>query len=167
MITLRNTDMALAFTALAGEAGLTPGMIVKFVQGTSSGDAPKVVKAAAADLDDAKIKKGIVHFAFEDSQEVDFDINVGTSTLTAQAKTIPAGGQVTVFTGRPVIAYHKSALDSSITFGSLREGAQIGFDGTTGLPGLFAAGEAGGRENYMGWVYRMDGAEVTIAFENL
>jgi hypothetical protein len=165
MITIRNQDLALPFTAVAGEAGLKPGMCVKFVQGTATGDVPKVMKAAAADLDDAKVKKGIVHWVPEDSQSVDFDINVANSTLGAVAVTIPEGAQVTVFTGRPVIAYHSSALDSSITFASLREGAQIGFDGTTGLPGLHAAGETDGRENYVGWVYRMDGVEATIAFE--
>jgi hypothetical protein len=167
MITIRNQDTALAFTAVTGEAGLKNGMVVKFVQGNAQGDVPKVVKAAAADLDDAKVKKGIVLYAFEDSLTVDFDINLANSTLSAISMEIPNGAQVAVFTGKPVVAYHSSALDSSINIATIREGALIGFDGTTGFPGLHAPAETDGRENYVGWVYRVDGPELTIAFENL
>lgn len=167
MITIRNQDTALPFSARAGAADLKVGMVVKFAIGSASGEQPTVIQASAADMLDSTIKKGIVDFHVEDSTNVDFDVTLTSSTLVAQAKLIPLNEQVVVWTNKPIVAYHQSALDASITFSSLREAAKIGFSETTNFPGLYSGGATDGRQVYAGWVYRMDGPEATIAFETL
>lgn len=170
MITVRNRDTALSLSARAG-AVLKPGQVVKFAAGAASGDQPTVVAVTAADLDAAAagtLTIGIVDYVQPDSQDVDFDVNVVTQGLTAQAKTIPSGAQCNVWTNKPVIAYHSSVLDASLAPATVREPQKVAFLVSNGLPAAHnAAAVDTGAENYMGFVYRVDGPEVTIVFTGL
>jgi hypothetical protein len=159
MITVRDRSAAISFSARTGEAGLVAGMLVKFVAGSASGEQPKVVKATGADMADATVKKGIVDYIQPDSLDVDFDINVVTQALTAQAKTIPLNAQVNVWMGTIVLGYHESLLPATLKPAVVREPAVVGFDGATNLPALAVDAEI---DN--GFVYRIDGPEVTMVF---
>ena len=168
MITVRNADLALPVSARTGAADMKPGMLVKFAAGAASGDQPTVVRAVAADIDSWKagaLTLGIVDYNKQDSQDVDFDVNVAAQTLTAQDNTIPQDAQVVVWLGKPVIAYHSSMLEASLAPATVREPQAVAFLASTSKPTAYnGAATNTGEENYVGFVYRVDGPEVTIAF---
>jgi len=167
MITARNVMLSLPLSARTATADLKTGMVVKFVQSAASGDQPLVAKATAADLVDPTVLKGVVDFIQPDSQYVEFSLDTTTLTITPLAESIPQGAQVNVWTVKPVIAYHASKLDASLSPATIREGAVVAIDGDTSLPALYSAGATDGRQKAVGTVYRVDGPEVTIFFHSL
>lgn len=171
MITVRNAETCQSVSARAGQANLKPGMVVKFAAGAASGDQPTVVAVTAADLDAATagtITLGIVDYVQPDSLDTDFTIDPATQVLTPVAKTIPNGAQVNVWMNKPIIGYHKDDLDASLDPATVREPQKVAFLVANGMPAAFnAAAVDTGAENYMGFVYRVDGPEVTLLFASL
>jgi hypothetical protein len=163
MITIRNEDKALSLSARAGVV-LTPGQVVKLAPGTASGDQPTVVLATIADLSDVTVQKFIVDYVQPDSLDVDFDINPSTQALTPIAKTIPSGAQCNIWYGTVVVAYHETLLPAGFKAANAREADKAAFDGDTGLPGKYASGAVDGLQAAKGFVYRVDGPEVTFSF---
>ena len=163
MITIRNEDKALSLSARASTADLVSGMIVVAVQGAASGDQPKVRKATAAEIKDVKVQKFIVEYDAPDSTEVDFNINTVTQGLTPIAKTIPLNAQVNIWMGTVVIAYHESLLPAGFKAADAREASPVVFDSDTNLPAAYSAGgSTDATDTVEGFVYRVDGPEVTL-----
>lgn len=163
MITVRNPSAALSVSArTAAATAFVPGMIVKFAQGTASGDQPTVVAPLAADMSDAKVLKGIVDFVTADSQDVDFTINPATQALTLLSEVIPAGSQVNVWMGKIVIAYNNANLPAALQGGTVREATTVTFSNATQLPAVYNAAGTDGSQVVVGMVYRVDGPEVTM-----
>lgn len=163
MITVRNADTVQSVSARASTADLQPGMIVAFVQGTASGEQPKVRKATAAEIIDATVMKGVVDFIPDNNEFVDFDVNTVTGGLTAKSDVIPVDSQVNVWMGPClVIAYSDDVLPSGLKSATVREASKVGFDGDTAFPGVYASGATDGLQSAKGMVYRVDGPEVTL-----
>lgn len=164
LFTIRNRDHALALAARASTADLKTGMVVVFVQGGASGDQPQVRKATGAELADATVQKGIVWYrAKEDDADIDFTWDPATNSMTVKAAAlIPLNAQVTVLTGKVIVAYHKSLLPAGLLPGTVRETAKIAFDSATNFPGVYNAGGANGLQIAVGSVFRIDGPEVTM-----
>lgn len=168
MITIRNEDKALSLSARASTADLVTGMLVVMVQAAASGDQPLVRKATEAEMENPAIRKFIVEYDYPDSQDVDFEINTVTQALTPIAKLIPEGAQVNVWTGDLVIAYHESAIPTTLE--ATREGTAFGFDQATNLPAVVADSDlttfpdTGGAATVVpiGIKYRIDGPEHTF-----
>lgn len=170
MFTVRNSDHALSLSARTATADLKAGMIVAFVQNTSTvaGEQPLVRKATLAEITDPTIQKGLVDFIVEDSLAVDFDISLVDQTLSPTTNAhnatpvIPLGSQVNVWMGKLVVSYHSADLPAALLPTAVREGARVAFNNTTNLPAIYNSGGADGSQTPVGIVYRIDGPEVSM-----
>jgi hypothetical protein len=159
MIVIRNRDHSLAFTARANAADLRNGMVVKF-SGVTANGTPQVQRATTADLTDASIQKGIVWYRGKDDTEVDFEMDATGVTMTAIAKVIPQDAQVTVYTGKMVVAYHSSLIPAGLQNAAAL--AKVAIDSTTSFPALWVNAGANGTGTSVGFLERKDGPETTL-----
>jgi hypothetical protein len=159
MIVIRNRDHSLAFAARAG-TGLRTGMVVKF-SGTTANGTLQVAKATLADLEDATVSKGVVWFRDKDNTEVDFEADPTGVSLVAIAKDIPENAQVTVYTGKLAIAWHKSLLPTALV--NAAPLTKVTVDPTTGFPAVAGPGDAEvDPDPVFGMIERKDGPEITL-----
>ena len=173
MITIRNPTYCHSRTAIAGEA-MKVGMVVKLVQADAIGDPCKVMKAAAADLGDPTIVKGLVYYRPDTDEAVDYTVNPATGVLTLNTGAdnttdIPSGAMVTFWHGKPVVGFDQHSVDAThiADVKTVREGTKVAFDGDTSLLATYLAGQTDGREDFMGVVYQNDGVEITVIFTEL
>jgi hypothetical protein len=164
MITIANSTLALPFSARVSTTDVKPGMIVTFIQGTASGEQPQVRKATLAEIQDATVPKGIVEYFKPDSTDVDFDVDPATQALTLEDTTIPQNAQVTVWMGKPVVTYYGAVLAADLAPATVREATKVGFDADTNFPAAYLGSATDGREICTGFIYRVDGPAITIAF---
>lgn len=168
MIVIRNQDQALSLSARAETADLQSGMLVVMVEAANAGDQPLVRKATQGEMTNPAVRKFIVDYDAEDSQEVDFTIDPVTQALTPITKVIPIDAQVTAWTGDLVIAYHEAVLPASVE--AIREGTAAGFDSATNFPCVVADADSptfpdtGGTATVVhpALKYRIDGPEHTF-----
>lgn len=171
MITIRNAQTgARALTVRAGE-DLILGQPVKVVKGSAVGAPPQVVKCTAADLKDATLFKGIVGFVVDNVDAVTWTYNLDTYDLALNEGPdntfkIPKDSQCVIWYDMPQFGFHSAAVDDSLDFATIREGeTKVAFVAATGKLCLYDdTAEDTGAETYMGFVYRHDGAEITVQF---
>jgi hypothetical protein len=172
MVTVANANMAHNRVVIA-KVALKVGQVVKLVRGTAKGQFPQVEPCTDADLADAKIVKGVATFIHDNDLATPFLWNRVTNVLTTNTGedgvlAIPAGEPCVFWYNKPVITYHKAAVDVALDMATVREGDQIAFDASTGLPApLVATGVDAERDVYAGTVYEVAGPQLTILFNTL
>lgn len=172
MVFIRNPQDCRALTAVAGEA-MEVGMLVKLVQGAAIGDVPNVVKAVEADYADANVIKGIVMKVQDNDLAVDFIMNPQAQSYTANTGSdgvlaIASGDLVTFWYHKPIVGYHKLAVDTSFqaSIATVREMAFVSFDSDTAKLSAYNSGDTT-EDVRFGFVYRNDNPEVTVLFHTL
>lgn len=166
MLTVRDYRLAQSLTARAKTgASLKPGMVVVMEQGASSQDPPVVSKATVEDIGDATVQKFIVDYLQPDSLDVDFTWDPSTYGLTPENVVIPDEAQVNIWSGKIVVGYHDSALPTALQSANAVVADKVGFSTATGFPAKYDAAGAAGEDTYFGYVYRVDGPEVTMVLD--
>lgn len=159
-IVIRNRDHGHAFTARTVDATLKQGMVVKFAGETANGTLT-VAKPTAAELADPTVQKGVVWYREKLDNVVDFEMSPSDPTvMTVIEKLIPNDAQVTVYTGRLVVAYHKTLLPAGLVAAAVR--SKVAFDADTALPAVYNSASTDGTEKAVGFLERKDGPEYTL-----